>query len=102
MSNAPPSFETKPDRFKTDIRVANSVASMPGGHNLAANTRTGMKVSCPITVRIKLSPKANQWSSMPKSRLVWVTSSSVVKPSKEDKIVVHAKICLKGTVFKNL
>lgn len=32
--------------FEMDIRVANSVASTPDGHNLAAKTRTGMNDAC--------------------------------------------------------
>ena len=97
---APPSFDTKPDKFSTDINMANKVASIPGGHNLAANTSTGIKVNCPITVRIKLSPIANQWSSMPNDRLVWVTSNSAVKPSRDDNNVVQMKIWRNGIVFK--
>ena len=100
MRIAPPSLETNPDKFSTDISKANKVASIPGGHNLAANTSTGIKVNCPITVRIKLSPSANQWSSIPSDRLVWVTSSNAVKPNRDENKVVQIKIRRNGMVFK--
>jgi hypothetical protein len=34
--------------LETDIKVANKVASIPGGHNFAANTNTGMNAACHI------------------------------------------------------
>ena len=97
---APPSFDTNPAKFSTDISIANSVASIPGGHNLAANISTGIKVNCPMIVRIRLSPNANQWSSIPIDRLVWVTNNSAVNPNAAENSVVHRKIWRNGIVFK--
>ena len=52
---APISPPTTLPPFDIDISVAKSVASIPSGHNLAANTRTGMKEACNIfTIRFIL------------------------------------------------
>lgn len=41
--NRPP---VTPPPFEIDIKVANRVASTPGGHILAASTNTGMNEAC--------------------------------------------------------
>ena len=52
---APISPPTTLPPFDIDISVAKSVASIPSGHNLAANTRTGMKEACnKFTIRFIL------------------------------------------------
>ena len=73
---------------------------MPSGQSLAANTKTGIKAIRPAMVKIKLSPRLNQRSSIPKARLAWVTKSKLVSPSNVEIIVVQKKILRVGTPLK--
>ena len=107
--------------LEIDMSVAKSVASIPSGHNLAANTRTGMKEACARTVRIRESPIANHSSLIPSCLLKPVTRRTCkdirlvtnieetvlhlkrltwVIPRPVPKTVVTRKIFLKGTVLR--
>ncbi|NEP16476.1 MAG: folate/biopterin family MFS transporter, partial [Leptolyngbya sp. SIO4C1] len=63
--------DSSPAKLTIDISSANSVASTPGGQMRADRTSTGIKAISPITVKMALSPRLNQWSSMPSVRLAW-------------------------------
>mmetsp|Transcript_24862 Transcript_24862/g.37871 ORF Transcript_24862/g.37871 Transcript_24862/m.37871 type:complete len:101 (+) Transcript_24862:277-579(+) len=69
VSAAPISVPTVLAPLKMLIKVANSTASIPGGHNRAANTNEGKNAIWPNIENTTSSPNTNAPSGIPSSRL---------------------------------